>query len=49
MNAVLQEGSLVTSPIAILEDKFQLMLEEGIPLFELHKNKRGFIDTQDLG
>lgn len=44
-----RQGSLVTTPMAILEDQHQLAVEEGIPLFELHKNKRGFVDNQDLG
>lgn len=45
----LHEGSLVTTPMAILEDRYQLMVEEGIPLFELHKTKGGKMDSQDLG
>ena len=44
------EGSgFGTTPMVVLEDKYQLMLEERIPLFELHRNRPSKLDAQDLG
>lgn len=49
MNANLHEGSLVTTPMAILPEEYQLIVEDGIPLFEMHKVMEGRLDAKDLG